>query len=292
MPIHIGLAGWGDHDELYPSGIKPGGKLAEYAKHFPVVEVDSTFYAIQPKERFAQWVRDTPDSLQFVVKAFGGMTGHTRGPQPAGEELNRMFGAFREMLEPVTEAGRLRAALFQYPPWFHCSAENVQKLREAKMLMGNIPCALEFRHESWFSAEYGDKTIAFMERERWIHSICDEPQAGAGSIPTVLKTTDKGVTIVRFHGRNVQGWNQGSAPNWREVRYLYRYSEAELSEWADKLRQLEQESEHICVIFNNNSGGDAAQNAKQMMDMLSQLRPDGKPPLEPPKPDIEQLSLF
>lgn len=292
MPIHIGLAGWGDHDELYVPGVKYGSKLAQYANHFPLVEVDSTFYAIQSRARFAQWVGDTPDSLHFVVKAYGGMTGHQRGPQVDDEERKAMFGAFRDMLEPAIEAGRLRAALFQYPPWFQCTAENVRKLREAKALMGNIPCALEFRHKSWFSEEYRDKTLAFMEREGWIHSICDEPQAGPESIPTVLKPTHQEVTVVRFHGRNVQGWNQGSAPNWRDVRYLYRYNETELSEWADKLRKLELESEHICVIFNNNSGGDAAQNAKQMMNLLGQLRPDGKPPLEPPRPDVEQLSLF
>ena len=292
MTIQIGLAGWGDHDELYLSGTKPGDKLAQYANHFPVVEVDSTFYAIQSRSRFQQWVDTTPSSLHFVVKAYSGMTGHQRGAQPDEAEQDAMFSAFREMLEPAMEAGRLKAALFQYPPWIQCDSENVRKLKYAKERMKGIPCALEFRHASWFSAEYRDKTLTFMEQEGWIHSVCDEPQAGAGSVPTVLKATAKEMTIVRFHGRNVQGWNQGSAPNWREVRYLYRYSEAELSEWREHLLQLQAESEHICVIFNNNSGGDAAHNAKQMMELLGQLRPDGKPPLEPPQPEAEQLTLF
>lgn len=43
--IQIGLAGWGDHD-IYPPGTKGTEKLAEYAKRFPVVEMDSSFYAI------------------------------------------------------------------------------------------------------------------------------------------------------------------------------------------------------------------------------------------------------
>jgi uncharacterized protein YecE (DUF72 family) len=33
--------------------------------------------------------------------------------------------------------------------------------------------------------------------------------------------------------------------------------------------QLEKETSEVCVIFNNNSGGDAASNALQLMDLLS-----------------------
>ncbi|NIK78889.1 uncharacterized protein YecE (DUF72 family) [Paenibacillus castaneae] len=292
MPIHIGLAGWGDHDGLYKPGTKAGNKLKQYAEHFPIVEVDSTFYAIQSKERFRKWVEDTPDSLHFIVKAYQGMTGHQRGAAASTDELIDMYEAFRGMLEPVIEAGRLKAALFQYPPWFDCTRENVRMLRETKQRMQGIPCALEFRHQSWFTAEFREKTLDFMKEEQWIHSICDEPQAGIGSIPTVLNATDKAITMVRFHGRNAAGWNQGGAPNWREVRYLYRYSEEELQEWASMLKQLQEQSEHICIIFNNNSGGDAADNAKQLMGLLGLSRPDGRSPVEPPPPVIEQLDLF
>lgn len=292
MPIHIGLAGWGDHDQLYVPVSKAGSKLRQYANHFPVVEVDSTFYAIQSPERFSKWLDDTPQTLHFVVKAYQGMTGHQRGPTVPATETNEMFAAFRKMLEPVIEAGRLPVALFQYPPWFDCTQSNVRILRETKLRMKGIPCALEFRHQSWFTQQYREKTLDFMKQEQWIHSVCDEPQAGVGSIPIVLEATDSLATIVRFHGRNVSGWNQASAPNWREVRYLYRYSDAELEEWAEKLKVLEQQSEHVYDIFNNNSGGDAADNAKRMMELLGLARPNGESPNEPPAPVVEQLDLF
>ncbi|QAY67962.1 DUF72 domain-containing protein [Paenibacillus protaetiae] len=297
MAIHIGLAGWGDHDRLYAPELKAKDKLRAYADHFPLVEVDSSFYAIQPKERFAKWAEETPPSLQFVVKAFQGMTGHQRGAAAArAADPAPMFAAFRESLEPLCEAGRLKAALFQYPPWFDCTREHVRLLRDTKRRMEGIPCALEFRHQSWFVPEYRDKTLAFMESEGWIHSVCDEPQAGAGSVPTVLHATDTAMTLVRLHGRNTGGWNQGGAANWRDVRYLYRYSANELEEWMGMLAQLERQSADVCVIFNNNSGGDAADNAKQMMAMLGQRRPDGGDPLEPKpmplQPQAEQLDLF
>ncbi|WP_240041282.1 DUF72 domain-containing protein [Paenibacillus ginsengarvi] len=72
-----------------------------------------------------------------------------------------------------------------------------------------------------------------------LQTNCDEPQAGIGSMPTVLEATHPKLTVVRFHGRNVAEWNNAGDSDWREVRYLYEYSEAERVDWADHLTQLE-----------------------------------------------------
>ncbi|MDE3840027.1 DUF72 domain-containing protein [Bacillus methanolicus] len=266
--IIIGVTGWGDHDSLYLSHTPPREKLKAYAGHFPVVEVDSAFYAIQPVRNTARWVDETPDSFQFIVKAYQGMTGHQRGDIPF-QNKTEMFQAFRDSIEPYYASGKLAMVLFQFPPWFDCKRDHVDYLRWAKEQMGDIPCALEFRHQSWFTPEMRDKTISFMKRENWIHSICDEPQAGQGSIPTVLETTRSDKVLVRFHGRNVYGWNKKKDQNWREVRYLYRYNREELEEWAVHVKELEKECQNVYVLFNNNSGGDAADNAKQFMDILN-----------------------
>ncbi|WP_373232514.1 DUF72 domain-containing protein [Cohnella sp.] len=271
--IRVGLAGWGDHDELYPPGTSAKDKLRKYSIHYPIVEVDSTFYAIQSADRFARWEEETPPSFQFIVKAYQGMTGHQRGALNNGN-ASSMFEAFRESIRPVIEAGKLTAALFQYPPWFDCTRDNVRILRETKERMEGIPCALEFRHQSWFTDAYKEKTLTFMKEESWIHSICDEPQAGQGSVPTVLQATHPEITMIRMHGRNTTGWNQGSAPNWREVRYLYKYNNDELLEWKSHILQLQEQTKQICVIFNNNSGGDAAGNAKELMELLGLEIPD------------------
>jgi len=264
--IFIGVTGWGDHDSLYDQP-NTKNKLAVYASHFPIVEVDTSFYAIPPIKNVEKWVKDTPSNFQFIVKAFQGMTLHTRGEIPfSSREL--MFEAFKESLKPFINSKKLAMVLFQFPPWFDCTKENVQYLRWCKQQMGNIPCALEFRHQSWFFQEYMDKTISFMKEEGWIHSICDEPDAGMYSIPTVLKVTDKEKALVRFHGRNVHGWNRKNHENWREVRYLYNYNDRELLEWKDHLLKLQKESKNLYVLFNNNSGNDAAINAKRLIELL------------------------
>ncbi|PLR92609.1 DUF72 domain-containing protein [Bacillus sp. T33-2] len=266
--ITIGLTGWGDHDSLHGSKVAPRDKLKEYASFFPTVEVDASFYAIQPKRNSSKWIGETPESFQFIVKAYQGMTGHQRGEIPFNDKAE-MFSAFKDSLAPYIEANKLAMALFQFPPWFDCQRENVEYLRWCRDQMGDLPCALEFRNQSWFAGEMKEKTVEFMKREKWIHSICDEPQAGVGSVPTVLQATTEDKVLVRFHGRNTHGWNkQGGGQNWREVRYLYRYNREELQEWAVNLKKLEEQCEHVFAVFNNNSGGDAADNAQQMLGIL------------------------
>ncbi|NOV02567.1 DUF72 domain-containing protein [Paenibacillus planticolens] len=261
--INIGLAGWGDH-ELGGSR----GKLREYGAHFPVVEVDTSFYAIQPERNYIKWNQETPDGFGFIIKAYQGMTGHLRGETPFAGGIGEMFEAFLQSIRPVQEAGKLKTVLFQYPPWFDCCKANVDILRDARERMGLVPVALEFRHQSWFTEDMRDKTLAFMKREGWMHSICDEPQAGLGSVPTVLEVTHPEMTMVRLHGRNVGGWVQNNEANWRDVRYLYNYNRQELLEWKNWLLQLQEQTREVCVVFNNNSGGHAAGNAKELMAML------------------------
>ena len=265
--IYIGVTGWGDHDFLYQNRIKPSDKLAHYASHFPIVELDASCYAIQPKRNIEKWIEETPDSFQFIVKAYQGMTGHARSDTIYDSETE-MYEAFIHSIRPLYEANKLAMVLFQFPPWFELKRENVQQLRQIKQRMGDFPVALEFRHQSWFYPVMKEKTLAFMKEEGWIHSICDEPQAGEGSIPTVLYPTHPYKTLVRFHGRNMYGWNRPKDKNWREVRYLYRYKKKELLEWVQHIRTLEKQCEHIYVLFNNNSGGDAAQNAKEFIELL------------------------
>lgn len=266
--IYVGVTGWGDHDSLYTAGVAARDKLQEYGAHFPAVEVDASFYAIQPKQNVEKWVAATPESFQFIVKAYQGMTGHQRGDIPF-DSKELMFTAFRESLVPFENAGKMAMVLFQFPPWFECKKENVDYIRWCKEKMGDTKVALEFRNQTWFQPAYHDRTLTFMEEEGWIHSICDEPQAGTGSIPTVLHPTDPDNTLIRLHGRNIHGWTKpASGQDWREVRYLYDYNQAELLEWKENLEKLAPLSKNIYMLFNNNSGGHAAGNAKQMIDLL------------------------
>ncbi|MCA0986657.1 DUF72 domain-containing protein [Guptibacillus algicola] len=266
--IYIGVTGWGDHDDLYPPGVKSNEKLSIYSSHFPVVEVDSSFYAVQPIRNYEKWANETPEGFQFVVKAYQGMTGHERGEIPF-ETRDDMFTAFKESIVPLQRSGKLAMVLFQFPPWFDVNKDNVNILRDCKERMGDIPCAVEFRNQSWYHEAFREKTLSFLEEQGYIHSICDEPQAGEGSIPIVMETISNKDVLVRLHGRNVNGWrNPGNSQKWREVRYLYDYDKEELEEWKDRIEKLRKECKNVTILFNNNSGGHASGNAKEMIRML------------------------
>ncbi|WP_226677020.1 DUF72 domain-containing protein [Rossellomorea aquimaris] len=279
--IYIGVTGWGDHDTLYEN-ISPRDKLKEYGAHFPIVEVDTTFYAVQPVRNAEKWVRETPEKFKFIVKAYQGITGHQRGEIPF-ETKEDMFWAFKDSLLPYVKADKLAMVLLQFPPWYDCKKEHVAYIRYCREQLKDFPLALEFRHQSWFRPEYREKTLSFMGNEGWIHSICDEPQAGEGSVPRVLEATHKEATLIRFHGRNMYGWNKPNGEDWREVRYLYRYNRVELEEWIPHIHRLHENSKDLYILFNNNSGGDAAANAKELIELLG-IEYDGLAP--------KQLDLF
>ena len=57
-----------------------------------------------------------------------------------------------------------------------------------------------------------------------------------------------------------------SDQEWRDVRYLYDYNEQELIDLAQKGTNISTKAKKVYVIFNNNSGGHAANNAKHISD--------------------------
>lgn len=267
--VQVGVSGWGDHDKLYDEGTKASDKLAMYSKHFPIVEMDNSFYAIPSPGQMNKWASVIPEHFGFIVKAYQGMTGHARGKDKERyPSVKAMFDHMLGSIEELRSAGKLRTVLFQYPPWFGCERKHVDILKRTREWMKDVPIALEFRHQSWYAPEFREKTMELMRNEGWIHSIADEPQAGIGSVPAVLETSGTDAVMIRMHGRNTEGWHSSGQPNWREVRYLYRYSMEELEQWRERIEQLLEHSKQCWVIFNNNSGGDASDNAKQLLRLL------------------------
>lgn len=280
--IHIGLTGWGDHSNLYHIGSKKTEKLKDYSSYFPVVELDAAFYAIQPERNMKKWIDETPNNFQFVVKAYQGITGHNRGDLPF-QSRDEMFNLYIESIKILQEANKLCMILVQFPPWFDCQKEHINYIKVVKEYLSEYPIAIEFRHQSWYYPEFEEKTIDFLKENEFIHSVCDEPQSGEGSIPLIPIATSADHTLVRLHGRNIHGWkNPGDNQKWREVRYLYDYNDRELDEIASIVHSLESQTNKITVLFNNNSGGHAARNALQFMKKLD-IQYDG---LNPKQMDI------
>lgn len=268
-PIQVGVCGWGDHD-LYPASTPAREKLAVYAGHFPVVEVDSSYHAIQPPERMARWAEETPGDFRFIVKAYREMTGHGRKAGAPERTAKQIFSDFTRSLEPMAESGKLAMVLFQFPPWYDCQKKHVQYIRSCREAFQDWTVAVEFRHQSWFHPAFREQTLRFLEKERLVHVVCDEPQAGEGCVPIVSAATHSEHALVRFHGRNRSGWTASGRSNeeWRQVRYAYRYSREELAEWVPRIQALKRQARQVTLLFNNNSEGDAVDSARLMMELL------------------------
>ncbi|WP_414043669.1 DUF72 domain-containing protein [Macrococcus sp. EM39E] len=267
--IYIGLTGWGDHDSLYADLANKNEKLYHYGAHFPIVELDATYYSVQPERNINKWLKETPENFKFIVKIHQALTGHASVEDFADSRL-QLIEQFRLMLTPMYEAGKLGCLLIQFPPWYDCTTVNINYIIYLNNYFKQFPVCVEFRHDSWFTSEMKEHTLTFLYEQQLIHSICDEPQAGHGSIPFVNRITHQDA-LVRLHGRNVAGWTKKdmSDQEWRDIRYLYNYNESELQFLAKELQILDKKARDIYVVFNNNSGGHAASNAKRMCEILN-----------------------
>src|ERR1044072_3370054 len=85
--ILVGTSSWTDKTlidcgRFYPATAKaPEARLRFYASKFPIVEVDSSYYAIPTEKTAKQWVERTPDDFVFDVKACGRLTTHQTQPK-------------------------------------------------------------------------------------------------------------------------------------------------------------------------------------------------------------------
>lgn len=293
--IRCGTCAWSDHEEYFPKGLPPGERLTYYAQHFPIVEVDSSFYHLQPPKWYAAWAERTPPGFVFNVKAYGAMTRHHREPKPGEEDLEEVFKRFDAMVHPLREAGKLKALHFQFPPWFTCSPQSIEWVHFCREFFAGDIVAVEFRHNSWFSGPNRERTLDLLRKIQAVNVVCDEPQVGSGTVPTVLAVTDPRLAIVRFHGRNAATWYIKAEKT--AQRFDYLYSREELSEWVRPIQdQLAPAAEEVHLLMNNNRSNYAVRNALDLMDLLGIAVPErderGVPAVATHRKRSQQLRLF
>lgn len=260
--IQIGCTSFKEH--TYLTG-KKENSLFEYAAHFPLVEMDTSFYAIPKKTYVEEWLKQVPEDFRFIMKIPKELTQHAALPEEA--TYKDLAEELLAALSPMQKSGHLYCLLAQFPPFFECKRENVDYLIFLRKLFPQLPLAVEFRHPSWYSAKWQKETRAFMEKLQFSLVMVDEPKKLSSTVPLDPFITNPNFVFFRFHGRNDAGW-VATGPDAKRVRTLYRYSEAELEELKQVVSQVAQKSSSVAVIFNNNAGGDAAENALQFKELL------------------------
>jgi uncharacterized protein YecE (DUF72 family) len=284
--ILIGTASWTDKSLLksgwYPKGADSAEqRLNYYSTQFPLVEVDSTYY-FPPSEKNSQlWVERTPEGFTFNIKAFSLLTQHPtkteaiykdlevpdkRNVYPrdlSSEVVDEVWDRFLSALQPLQEAGKLGALLFQFPPWFIIGRKNREYILECAKRSAPIPILVEFRHKSWLSERNREETLEFLEGHGLAYVCVDMPQGFKSSVPPVVAATAN-LAAIRFHGHNDAEWESGSV----QRRFKYLYSDEELRQWAPKVHDLADEADSTHVLMNNCYRSYAQQNASELAELL------------------------
>ncbi|MEU8958296.1 DUF72 domain-containing protein [Streptomyces sp. NPDC048518] len=275
--ILVGTCSWTDRALMasgwYPRGRKDAeGRLRHYADNFPVVEVDSTYYALPQSRTCRLWAERTPDGFRFDVKAFSLLTGHPtrqtalppelRGRPLGPELLDSVWQHFRDALEPLRAADRLGTLLFQFPPWFTPGARAENALKECARRTAGWPVAVEFRHPDWWDERHGSRTTALLSELDLSAVAVDTAQGLPHSMPPTAPVTSPRHAVIRFHGRS-EAWGTGS----KEDKFRHAYTEAELTQWLPRIRSMAERADEVHVLFNN-CCGDAAVRAAERMDRL------------------------
>jgi uncharacterized protein YecE (DUF72 family) len=284
--ILVGTCNWADHEHFYPAELEKGqrqrDKLTFYARYFPIVEIDTTFYGIPKPQVVEGWLGRTPPGFRFNVKAYKALTRHERENGVPREPTPEEIGDFLTALRPLRESGRLVAVHYQFPPWFTNTPAARDVVAEARERHPHDVVAVEFRHRSWFDGDAWPQTQELLRELDAVYVGVDAPQLGSATAPPLLAVTSPKLCIARFHGRNRQTWYIKNAKSSAD-RFDYLYPPAQLQDWVPAIKAAADSGVPVHALMNNNRSNYAVVNAFDMGALL------GIPLPKPPPPVLETM---
>lgn len=247
--VYIGVAGWALPSPAYEPkpGFAPklpqerfgegGSALERYARAYPAVEINSTFYRMHKPGTFTRWAETVPAGFRFSVKLAKEIT-HELGLANAREALERFFA-------PVLGLGRaMGPLLIQLPPSRAFETRRATAFLRDLRALYNGPAVLEARHETWF-----EPTVTRLLAEHGIAHVLADPC----TVEVEPGPKDNPV-YYRLHG----------SPR----VYYSGYSEDFLDDLAGKIARLREHTEVWC-IFDNTAAGFAQHDALGLIDRLA-----------------------
>ena len=176
--IRVGTASWTDRTLIEsgwypPEANNPEKRLRYYARQFPLVEVDATYYALPAEQTARAWAERTPPSFTFNIKAFSLFTQHPTPVRAFPADLREAAGQagkdrvylkdvdpavaeaawdrFLAALEPLRAAGKLGAILLQFPPWFPIGRARKEYILACAHRAAPDRVCVEFRNRTWMT---------------------------------------------------------------------------------------------------------------------------------------------
>lgn len=143
--IYLGATGYNMKawvGRWYPAGAKEREYLHHYTRQFNTIEHNTTHYRIPDTSSVARWRDEAPDDFRYCPKIPQTIS-HARDLGFSGAEIRVFCDTIREL------GPKLGCCFIQLPP--HFSTQNLPVLaRFLDVFPGDIPLAVEVRHESFF----------------------------------------------------------------------------------------------------------------------------------------------
>lgn len=271
-PILIGCSGWSYADwegPFYPEGMASADYLGWYADRFPIVEVDSTFYAIPTKGSVDGWRRKTPDGFRFALKVPQVIT-HQKQLKGCEAEVDAFVAAIRPLGE------KLNSALLQLGYFNRGAFGSLDDFLGvldpflARWPHAEVPLAVEVRNPRWVGPELAEvlrdhQTALTLTEQGWMPS--------PAKVATMLDPVTGPLGFVRLLGDREA--IEKITTRWDKV-VVDR--SADLEGTAGVIHSMA-EKVPVVVFVNNHYAGHSPSTAKQLRDRLGIADP-----VPPPRP--------
>ena len=238
-PARIGTSGWiykHWRGVFYPPALPVSRWFSYYSQFLDSVEINNSFYRLPSEEAFAEWRRQAPRGFVYAVKASRFLT-HMKKLKDPEQPLANVLGRARGL------GAHLGPVLYQLPPRWGC---NVERLREfIAHLPRDLTHVFEFRDPSWCNEEVR-KLLTESQMSFCLHDMRGFSGPDWVTGPAVY---------IRFHGPT-------------EAKYAGRYHRAHLQDWAGRIDAYRRSGRAVYAYFNNDGGGHAITNARQLKELL------------------------
>jgi len=290
--ILVGTASWSDPgfvERWYPRKLPASERLAWYAQHFDLVEINSTFYSAPEPRMVERWCAATPDGFTFDVKLHQLFSFHSTPAKLLPPDLQRqvdtdakgkvipthdlqeaLVKTFLRATAIFRSAGKMGVLLLQLSPAFSPRKHQLNELTPLIEMLNEYELAIEFRNRNWAVGDQLRSTVDFVRKHGAIFVNVDAPASDHFTVmrSDVDEITNSNVAYLRLHGRNAKAYITGKTV---AARFDYDYKEKEIAEIAERSRKLASDAREVHVIFNNNNLDYAPHAAIRLRNALGQI---------------------
>lgn len=254
MQLWIGTSGYSYPDwvgTFYPAGTRGPRMLDHYARQFPLVELNFTFYRLPTPDMLARLADRVPAGFQFLVKL----------PRTIShDQSSKDIAPFHEAVLELERRKCLLGLLCQLPQSVHQTKAAWHWLERITGEYGGLGLAVEFRHRSWTTPEVQERL-----REEKVDLVSVDVPKLPDLYPTgLVQSTDR--AYIRLHSRRTENWYLSD-----KDRYDYDYSDGELREWLSALAARTDRLARVMILFNNCHRAQAAANTRRMQELVREF---------------------